>query len=210
MFSPPPGTELTFKSTAVGCVATACTERVPLQPHHHRKGVKAQRRHAPRSLLPALHSKHDIKLGLSFAGPRAAPSHRATMASPQAKTQNETAALLSTLGSCFPHKSINIKDAHKGRAKTRSGEVRLSGSARQHPALSQYCSSASHLLTHFFPREYLSMSYNLTGVETLINICKLFLYPQVRGATQICDIIQELPLCLNSFSSAEKKKLLSE
>lgn len=54
------------------------------------------------------------------------------------------------------------------------------------------------------------MSYNLTKVETLINICKLFLYPQVRGATQICDITQEQPLRLNSFSSAEKKKLLLE
>lgn len=50
----------------------------------------------------------------------------------------------------------------------------------------------------------------LTEVEPLINICKLFSYPRVRGAIQICGIMKEQPLRLNSFSSAEKKDLLRE
>lgn len=54
------------------------------------------------------------------------------------------------------------------------------------------------------------MPYHLTEVELLINIYKLFSYPQVRGAIQIRGIIKEQPLRLNSSSSAEKKELVRE
>lgn len=116
------------------------------------------------------------------------------------ETYNETAVLLCTLGSWFCQTSLQTKEAGKGRAKSQKGKLRLSRAVRQYPP---YCQDPVLLICQptpnsLFSRDVLPLDWG--GIL----ICKLFSYPQVTGAIQICDIIKEEHLCLNSLSSAEK------